>query len=58
VSPTRIYDSRVNGGAWHIGETRAIAVPTDATAVAMNVTVTEPDGPGFVTVFPCQAAYR
>jgi hypothetical protein len=56
VSPTRIYDSRANGGAWHIGETRAIAVPTDATAVAMNVTVTEPDGPGFVTVFPCQAA--
>ena len=55
VSPTRIYDSRVTGGAWGVGETRAIAVPADATAVAMNVTVTEPDGPGFVTVFPCQS---
>ena len=22
-------------------------------AISMNVTVTEPDGPGFVTVYPC-----
>ena len=28
-------------------------VPADATAVALNVTVTGPSGPGFVTVFPC-----
>ena len=25
----------------------------DATAVSLNVTVTEPDQPGFVTVYPC-----
>jgi M6 family metalloprotease-like protein len=31
-------------------------VPGDATAVAMNVTVTGPGGPGYVTVFPCGSA--
>ncbi len=31
-------------------------VPGDATAVALNVTVTEPSAPGFVTVFPCGSA--
>jgi hypothetical protein len=55
LAPTRIYDSRVSGGAWQIGETRVIAVPTGASAVAMNLTVTEPDTAGFVTVYPCQA---
>jgi hypothetical protein len=28
-------------------------VPLDATAVAVNVTVVDPPGPGFVTVYPC-----
>jgi hypothetical protein len=28
-------------------------IPADAVAVVLNVTVTEPDGPGFATVFPC-----
>ncbi|MCU1366856.1 MAG: hypothetical protein JWN39_2495, partial [Ilumatobacteraceae bacterium] len=28
-------------------------VPTDATAVVLNVTATEPGGSGFVTVYPC-----
>jgi hypothetical protein len=28
-------------------------VPADATAAVLNVTVTEPQGPGFLTVFPC-----
>ncbi len=28
-------------------------VPANATAVALNVTVTGPIGPGFITVFPC-----
>ena len=31
-------------------------VPTDARAVALNVTVTGPDASGYVTVFPCGAA--
>jgi hypothetical protein len=54
-APTRIYDSRLGGGAWEPGETRAIAVPPGAVAVAINLTITEPAGAGFVTVFPCQA---
>jgi hypothetical protein len=54
-APQRIYDSRISGGAWRAGETRAIAVPSTAAAVAINVTVTEPELAGFVTVFPCQA---
>jgi hypothetical protein len=29
-------------------------VPSNATAVVLNVTVTETDGPGFITVFPCE----
>lgn len=31
-------------------------VATDAATVSLNVTVTEPQGPGFITVFPCGAA--
>ncbi len=30
-----------------------VSVPTDATAVILNVTVTEAERPGFVTVYPC-----
>jgi hypothetical protein len=29
-------------------------VPNNATAVVLNVTVTETDGSGFITVFPCE----
>jgi hypothetical protein len=55
-APTRIYDSRLSGGLWRARETRTIAVPAGAAAVAINVTVTEPSTAGFITVFPCQAA--
>jgi len=54
MAPTRLYDSRLIGGIWQAGETRAIDVPIDAAAVAINVTITEPAESGFVTVFPCQ----
>ena len=53
-APTRIYDSRVADGALQPGETRVIAVPPSAAAVSANVTITEPAGSGFLTVFPCQ----
>ncbi len=56
LSPTRLYDSRETGGRFRAGETRQIAVPPDAQAVAINLTVTAPVAAGFVTVFPCQAA--
>ena len=55
LAPTRIYDSRVAGGILRTGETRAVAVPAGAAAVAVNVTITDPVRAGFVTVFPCQA---
>lgn len=56
LASTRIYDSRVSGGAWRAHETRAIPIPAGAAAVAVNVTVTQPVAAGFVTVFPCQSA--
>jgi hypothetical protein len=31
-------------------------VPLDAMAVVLNVTVDQPEGTGFVTVFPCGGA--
>jgi hypothetical protein len=31
-------------------------VPTDAKAVALNVTAVNPNGPGFVTIYPCGTA--
>lgn len=30
-----------------------VGLPSQAAAVVLNITVTEPIGPGFVTVFPC-----
>ena len=53
--PTRIYDSRLSGGAWAANETRAITVPAGRQLSRSNVTITEPAASGFVTVFPCQA---
>ena len=32
-----------------------ITPPNGVSAVALNVTVTNPDGPGFITVYPCNA---
>ncbi|MFN8020059.1 MAG: hypothetical protein U0Q03_00905 [Acidimicrobiales bacterium] len=49
------------GGALAPGETRSFdvvgraGVPGGVTAVAVTVTVTEPQGPGFVTLFACGA---
>jgi hypothetical protein len=50
------------GGAVAGGTVRELAiagqngVPADAKAVALNVTAVNPDGPGFVTVYPCDTA--
>jgi hypothetical protein len=69
TSPARLLDSRpgattVDAQAAGIGvrpasSTTALqvtgraGVPADASAAVINVTVTEPEGPGFVTVWPC-----
>jgi len=65
VSPERLLDTRESVGApagkltagsslvlqvTGAGNTK---VPSDASAVALNVTVTEPDAEGFLTVWPC-----
>lgn len=68
-APARLADSRpggatvdgqfAGGGPRDAGSTLALAVggrggvPSDAVAVTLNVTVTDPAADGFLTVFPC-----
>ena len=60
ISPVRVFDSR-NGGApvRPAGSTLplpiagTVGIPADAEAVVLNVTATEPQAAGFVTVYPC-----
>jgi glucose/arabinose dehydrogenase len=61
VQPTRLLDTRsgtgvaagklVSGGAITLKVTGGV-VPDGAKAVALNVTATQPDGPGYVTAWP------
>ncbi len=61
TQPKRILDSRTGRP---VGEGRAIelqvtgrsGVPAGASAAALNVTVVDPCGAGFVTVYPCGSA--
>jgi hypothetical protein len=60
VPPTRMYDSRLpaNGGVKvAAGGTIQLPivgqlVPPNARSVVLNVTATDPDGPGYLTVYP------
>ena len=72
TAPARILDTRAAGatidgqfaagGIRPFGSTLELAtagragIPADAAAVVLNVTVTEPEGEGYITVFPCGAA--
>jgi hypothetical protein len=66
TDPQRLFDSRsglnTTRGVFGSGESRAIqvagqaGVPGDASAVVLNVTVTEPSFAGFVTVWPTGAS--
>ncbi|MEP7202311.1 MAG: CAP domain-containing protein [Ilumatobacteraceae bacterium] len=54
-APTRLYDSRSGaklGARTSVTLPLPSGVPADAIALALNVTVTESTGPGFVTEFP------
>ena len=53
-APARWFDTR-NTGAVAAGTVLEMAYPTSGTtsALVVNVTVTQPDRPGFVTVYPC-----
>jgi sugar lactone lactonase YvrE len=59
VSPFRVLDTRrpsdpaaVNQ-VWEIPVAGVAGVPVDASGVAVNVTVTQVSGSGFLTVWPC-----
>jgi len=63
VSPARLFDTRTGGGLATAGKIGAgdtldvqvagrLGIPADAAAVVVNLTVTAPEGPGFVTAFP------
>ncbi|HUP72925.1 MAG TPA: hypothetical protein VM282_07740, partial [Acidimicrobiales bacterium] len=59
--PSRLWDSR-NEVKPAVASVRELVVrgqggvPSDATAVVLNVTIDQPEGWGFVTVFPCGGA--
>jgi hypothetical protein len=62
VEPCRLADTRLSEGpALAHGELRAFAVagrcgvPSEAKAVAVNVTLVSPTGPGYLTLFPASA---
>ncbi|HEY1281122.1 MAG TPA: hypothetical protein VGF22_15705, partial [Acidimicrobiales bacterium] len=61
VTPARLFDSRrgvalAAGSVTRLPVAGVAGVPPDATAAALNVTVTEATGPGFVTVWPAGGA--
>ena len=72
INPARVLDTRAGystidgvqqstdattpGSITTLRITDRASVPADASAVVLNVTVTEAEGPGFVTVYPCGAA--
>ncbi len=61
VAPDRLYDSRnilpaPHGRGTVVTVPLPAGVPADATAVALNVTITESLGAGFVTAFPAGTA--
>jgi hypothetical protein len=62
VSPYRILDTRTGlGFPQRLAADQAFSlaltnVPADASAVVLNLTVTAPAGPGFVTVYPTGVA--
>ena len=58
TSPIRMLDTRSDGGpvlgatSWNLQVTGAYGVPADATGVVVNVTVTGPSAPSYLTVYP------
>ena len=63
LTPCRLLDTRGASGELAAGETIEVAVagdrcqiPDRASAAALTITVSEPDGPGFVTIWPAGTA--
>ncbi len=58
INPRRVLDTRSDAGKPAAGSVQRLSfpaglLPADVEAVAINVTVTDPDSFGFVTVHPC-----
>ena len=54
-APYRVEDTRWQGRKARLIAVRfAGRVPDKTSAVSLNITVTEPDGPGFLTAYPCR----
>ena len=58
VDPVRVLDTRQNaplvaGQEFRLSLAGQANFPSDATAALLNLTVTEPTGPGYVKVYPC-----
>jgi N-acetylmuramoyl-L-alanine amidase len=61
ITPTRIMDTRQGLGGNRINYEDTIelkirgqrSIPTEATSVMVNLTVTNPDTAGYLTVYPC-----
>jgi hypothetical protein len=71
ITPARVFDSRPattadgqnqNGGKLSANQivellvAGRVGVPADASAVALNITITDPAADGFATAYPCGAA--
>lgn len=61
IDAARILDTRQIPGRIVAGTEYQVAVPTgligaDATTITVNLTVTAPAAPGFITVYPCGTA--
>ena len=62
LTPRRLLDSRLTGGPFGEGEVRTLRVtgitdvPSDATAVALNIALTQASAPSFLTVWPAGEA--
>ena len=59
ISPVRLLDTRegvaLSAGGTHQLEIPTTLVPADVTAIAVNVSVAEPQEAGFLTVHPCSS---
>jgi hypothetical protein len=59
VTPLRVLDTREGAGKVPAGGEHRLAVgpawgvPADAVSVVLNVTATEPEDVGFLTIYPC-----
>ena len=53
ITPQRLKDTRADGAKPPAGSDVALALPGGAAAASLTITVTQPDGPGWVSAYPC-----